>query len=61
MAYAAVIFDLFGTLAEFSARAHDGVLAAMAAALDLPPLGFGRAWETTYLLSEVPAFLAQAA
>jgi putative hydrolase of the HAD superfamily len=52
MAFAAVIFDLFGTLAEFSALAHDHVLGAMADALDLPPQEFVRAWSTTYLAQE---------
>jgi putative hydrolase of the HAD superfamily len=52
MAYSAVIFDLFGTLAEFSALAHDRVLTAMAEALDLPPQEFGQAWQTAYLAQE---------
>lgn len=52
MGYVAVVFDLFGTLAEFSAQAHDRVLAAMAAALVLPPQDFGRAWRTAYLAQE---------
>ena len=52
MGYAAVIFDLFGTLAAFSTRAHDRVLVAMAAALYLPPQEFGRGWTSTYLGQE---------
>ncbi len=52
MAYAALIFDLFGTLVAFSARAHDQVLDAMAAALDAPAREFGGAWSAVYLAQE---------
>jgi putative hydrolase of the HAD superfamily len=50
--YAAVIFDLFGTLAPFSARAHDQVLSTMAALLHLPAHAFGQAWSAAYLAQE---------
>jgi putative hydrolase of the HAD superfamily len=50
--YAAVMFDLFGTLAPFSARAHDQVLSAMAALLHLPAHTFGQAWSAAYLAQE---------
>src|SRR5262249_1916645 len=52
MIYTAVIFDLFGTLAEFSALAHDRVLGAMATALNMPPEDFKPVWSTTYLAQE---------
>ncbi len=50
--YAAVIFDLFGTLAPFSARAYDRVFAAMAVTLAVAPDEFGPAWDTAYLAQE---------
>jgi putative hydrolase of the HAD superfamily len=52
VAYAAVIFDLFGTLAPFSPREHDRVLHTMATTLNLPVQEFGRAWSATYLAQE---------
>src|SRR5690349_8678745 len=52
MARAAVIFDLFGTLADFSPRAHERVLASMAEVLDLSPRDFSQKWGRSYLSQE---------
>jgi putative hydrolase of the HAD superfamily len=48
----AVVFDLFGTLAPFSAGAFDRTLAAMAAALAVPLEDFRPLWTTAYLAQE---------
>jgi putative hydrolase of the HAD superfamily len=48
----AVIFDLFGTLADFSPLAHERVLAAMADLLGVTPRDFGRAWGRSHLAQE---------
>jgi putative hydrolase of the HAD superfamily len=52
MRYRAVIFDLFGTLADFSFRWHEQVLSEMAAVLGVPYDAFARVWPETYRLQE---------
>ncbi len=48
MKYAAVIFDLFGTLVDnFSQQEHESVLAEMASVLGAPPDDFIRLWFDT--------------
>jgi hypothetical protein len=73
MTYRAVMVDLFGTLAGFSARAHDRVLVAMTAALGTHRRSSGtcetryiwarsrkQEWNavTIQLLSEIPTLLS---
>lgn len=48
MKYAAIIFDLFGTLVDnFSRREYESVLAEMASVLGAPPDDFMRLWSDT--------------
>jgi beta-phosphoglucomutase-like phosphatase (HAD superfamily) len=56
MCYQAVIFDLFGTLVDFSPREHDRVLADMAAVLGVPYHAFACVWSTTCALQEQGLF-----
>jgi putative hydrolase of the HAD superfamily len=47
--YAAVIFDLFGTLVDnFSLREHEGIVRQMAAVVSAPSDGFLRLWLDTF-------------
>ena len=49
MKYAAVIFDLFGTLVDsFSLQEHEGTLRRMASVLSAPPDDFVRLWFDTF-------------
>jgi putative hydrolase of the HAD superfamily len=50
--YRAVVFDLFGTLVDFSIQAYDALLAAMADALAVPVDDFVARWAASYPLQE---------
>lgn len=56
MCHSAVIFDLFGTLADFSFGELDRVVAEMAAALAMPRADYAQLWGETYSLHEAGVF-----
>jgi putative hydrolase of the HAD superfamily len=56
MRYRAVIFDLNGTLADFSFGEMDRVVAEMAAAVGMPSAEYARLWAQTYRSHEEGAF-----
>jgi putative hydrolase of the HAD superfamily len=56
MRHRAVIFDLFGTLADFPFGELDRVVAEMAAVLAMPLADYVRIWGETYSLHEAGVF-----
>jgi putative hydrolase of the HAD superfamily len=50
--YQAIIFDLFGTLADFPIRELDCVLETIVALLDAPPAAFQQIWPVIYAAHE---------
>jgi putative hydrolase of the HAD superfamily len=51
--YRAVIFDLFGTLVDFSADEHERILAEMSAALEIPETDAAPRWQQAYQRQEL--------
>ncbi len=56
MKHKALIFDLYGTLVDFSFAEYQAVIHHMASLLELPPADFSSAWTQTWADHEVGRF-----